>query len=133
MFDSFEALGYRSANAPDTSSRTQLAGGGTRVVIPTVSHDTGEVIVQAGGGYCYVGLRGMTPDQSFRLAQPLVREFGATTNAENDQGLSEHVVQAWQVRNTSVPTVLIAAHRTWPWDRGNWPQVPGAAVTLIAN
>jgi len=130
MFDRFEAIGYRSAKAPDAKSRTDLPNGGKIVVIPLVSHDDGEVIVEAGAGYCYVGLRGMTPQQSFLLAQSLAKRFEATTNAENGQGLSDHVVQAWQVQRNGTPTVLIAAHKTWPWDRGVWPSEPGAAVTL---
>lgn len=133
MFDRFEAIGYRSSGAPDRTSRTDLQGGTTRVVVPTVSHDDGEVIVQAAAGYCYVGLRGMTPQQSFTLAQTLVKRFGATTNAENGQGLSDQVVQAWRVQRNGTPAVLIAAHKTWPLDRGRWPSVPGAAVTLITR
>lgn len=133
MFDRFEAIGYRSPSAPDSASRTDLPGGKTRVVIPVVSHDDGEVIVQAGAGYCYVGLRGMTPQQSFTLAQLWVKRYGATTNAENGDGLSDHNVQAWRVQRNGVPSVLIGAHKTWPWDRGRWPSVPGAAVTLIAR
>lgn len=133
MFDRFEAIGYRSPLAPDRASRTALPGGQTRVVIPTVSHDDGDVIVQAGDGYCYVGLRSMTPQQSYTLAQILVERFGATTNAENGQGLSDHVVQAWRVESNGTPVVLIAAHKTWPWARGRWPSVPGAAVTLLTR
>lgn len=133
MFDRFEAIGYRSPEAPDSASRTNLPSGKTRIVVPAVSHDDGKVIVQAGAGYCYVGLRGMTPQQSFLLAQSLVKRFGATTNAENGQGLSDNVVQAWRVQRNGTPAVLIAAHKTWPWDRGRWPSVPGAAVTLITR
>ena len=133
MFDRFEAIGYRSPLAPDVGSKTKLANGKTRVVVPAVVHDTGEVIVQAGAGYCYVGLRGMTPQQSYALAQILVRSFGATTNASYGEGLSDHVVQAWRIQKGGVPSVLIAAHKTWPWDRGSWPAVPGAAVTLLAK
>lgn len=130
MFGRFEAIGYRSPLAPDTASRDELPDGTTRVVVPIVSHDTGDVIVQAGIGYCYVGLRGMTPQQSYNLAQVLVTNYGATTNAENGQGLSDHVVQAWRVQRNGTSAVLIAAHKTWPWDRGRWPNEPGAAVTL---
>ncbi len=133
MFDRFEATGFRSPNAPDFASRTKAAGGEVRVVIPLVSFDDGNVIVQAGIGYCYVGVRGMTPQQSFELAQPLVSRYKAITNAEHGDGLSDHVVQAWRVQPKGVPRVLIAAHKTWPWSRGKWPSVPGAAVTLIAR
>ncbi|MFW8635439.1 hypothetical protein [Cribrihabitans pelagius] len=140
LFDRFEALGYWSrpetnTASPETedTSRTGKGGGLHYVLGPRVSHDTGEVIVQAGAGNCYVGLRGMTPAQSYELAQILVTAFDATTNAENGEGLSDHVVQAWQVRDKGRPKVLIAALKTWPWGRGEWPGEPGAAVTLATN
>jgi len=133
MFDNFEAIGYRSPLAPDSTSKTKLPNGKTRIVVPLVVHDAGDVIVQAGEGYCYVGLRGMTPQQSFNLAQILVEKFGATTNAENGQGLSDHAVQAWRVQGSGTPSVLIAAHKTWPWDRGSWPNEEGAAITLVTR
>lgn len=134
MFDRFEAIGYRSPAAPDIASISDLPGGKTKVVVPAVYYDDGEVIVQAAAGHCYVGLRDMTPHQSFILAQFLVKRYGATTNAENGSGLSDHVVQAWRVQPEGVPSaVLIGAHKTWPWDRGRWPSVPGAAVTLFAR
>lgn len=133
MFDGFEAMGFRSTSAPDRVSRQQIANGGERVVIPNVRFDNGQVIVQAGLDYCHVGLRNMTPSQSLRLGEMLAGRYGARTNAELGQGLSDHVVQAWQVRNSSVPKVLIASLKTWPWDRGQWPKTPGAAVTLTVN
>jgi|GEM_PF-2554831 len=133
MFDSFEAIGYRSTLAPDFASRTELPGGKTRVVVPNVRYNDGELIVQAGLDYCYVGLRGMTPAQSYQLALPLVQRYGATTNEENGQGLSARVVQAWRVQDHGTPSVLIAAHKTWPRDRGTWPSEPGSAVTLFAR
>lgn len=133
MLDGFEAMGFRSASAPDSVVRQQVANGGQRVVVPNVRFDNGDVIVQAGMTYCYVGLRNMTPTQSLQLGQMLANRYGALTNAELDQGLSDQVVQAWQVRNSSVPKVLIASHKTWPWDRGRWPNTAGAAVTLTVN
>lgn len=133
MFGRFEAIGLRPPNSPKVASTTELANGGTRVVVPVVAYDDGDVIVQAGDGYCFVGLRGMTPQQSYQLAQILVKEFNATTNAANGQGLSHHVVQAWQVQKNGIARVLIAAHKTWPWDQGQWPDAPGAAVTLTTR
>lgn len=133
MFDNFEAIGYRSPHAPDFASKTALPGGKTKVVVPTVWYSNGDLFIQAGIGYCYVGLRGMTPEQSYQLALPLVAKYGATTNKENGQGLSDHVVQAWRVQDIGPPTVLIAAHKTWPSGRGRWPSEPGAAVTLSAR
>lgn len=133
MFGRFEAAGFRPPNSPKVASTTELANGGTRVVVPVVAYDDDDVIVQAGDGYCFVGLRGMTPQQSYQLAQILVKEFNATTNAANGQGLSHHVVQAWQVQENGRAKVLIAAHKTWPWDQGRWPDVPGAAVTITTR
>lgn len=133
LFDRFEAIGYWAPPASDVAPPTQSTDGKTWVLGRVVSHDTGDVIVQASRGYCYVGLRGMTPQQSYELAQILVTKFHATTNAENGDGLSDHVVQAWQVQQKGTANVLIAAHKTWPWDRGRWPSGPGAAVTLMTR
>ncbi len=133
MLRRFRALGYRTPAGPDTDSNEGSANENAFILGPLVQHDDGSVIVQAGTGYCYVGLRSMTPEQSRQLAQILVSKYGATTNAENGQGLSDHAVQAWRVQNGGVPKVLIAANKTWPWDRGLWPDVPGAAVTLMTE
>lgn len=131
MFDGFEALGYREAGGPDVSSVTKLPGGGRSVVVPLVYHNDGQLIVQAAEGYCFVGLRGMTPEQSYRLAQMLVRKYDLATNAELGQGVSSHVVEAWQAKTRPSSRILVAAHKTWPWDRGHWPKdQKGAAVTL---
>ncbi|RVT82756.1 hypothetical protein DXV76_16100 [Rhodobacteraceae bacterium CCMM004] len=121
----FEAMGHQ------VGRWRMIMGGGEELVSPRqVSFERGDVIVQASETDCYVGVKGMTPEQSYQLAQPWVRHFGAITNAEAGQGLSPHVVQAWGGRPKGTPVVLIAAHKTWPWDRGEWPDVPGAAVTL---
>lgn len=98
-----------------------------------LQHDTGEVIIRATSRYCHVGLRSMTPQQSYNLALPLVKKFKAKTNAEHGDGLSDHVVQAWRVQSVGPPSVTIAAHKTWPANTGGWPDVPGAAVTLYVT
>lgn len=74
---------------------------------------------------CIVGLEGMTPQQSFELAQPWVQKFDAQTNAERGQGLAKDAVQAWgkieENRN-----IFIAAFKTWDVLEG-----PGAAARLF--
>lgn len=44
-------------------------------------------------------------------------------------GLSPHVVQAWRSINDD-RNVYIAAGKTWDWEIGNFPNVPGASVRL---
>ena len=81
-------------------------------------------LANRGQRVCLVGLEGMTPNQSFSLAQAWVKRYGATTNAENGQGLSSQVVQAWQSANLD-RTVFIAALKSFPFF-----EKPGAAVRL---
>ncbi len=128
MFAAFAAMGYASGE-----TRATQRNGNTLTSGRVVSYNDGGVIVQVSEQRCYIGVLSMTPEQSLQLAQPWVREYRAITNAEFGDGLSPHVVQAWRVQPGPVPTVLIAAHKTWPWDRGTWPDEPGAAVTLHHN
>lgn len=103
------------------------------------------------GSSCYVGLEGMTPDQSKQLAQIWVDAHGAQPNSAYGDGLSDHVSGAWR-RFVSEPhripdkaayshRIFIGAHKTWPHgpydpqrDVGfaipEFPKVPGAAVHL---
>jgi len=85
-----------------------------------------DVVVQIGarGGEaaCIIGLKGMTPQQSFALAQPWVKKYGALTNQERGQGLANDVVQAWgKLEDERI--VYIAAYKTW-----DVLDVPGAAA-----
>lgn len=61
---------------------------------------------------CIVGLEGMTPQQSFQLAEPRARKFDAQTNAERGQGLVSNAVQAWASIGES-RGVYVAAYKTW--------------------
>lgn len=104
------------------------------------------------GKTCYVGLENMTPEQSAQLAGVWVRAYGAKSNAELGQGLSDHASGAWRnifTEPARVPdkaaykhTVFIAAYKTWPYGpydpqssfpysiKGRFPDKPGAAVKL---
>lgn len=105
--------------------------GDTLDTAPFFSSGDGSLVLQVSTRGCAVGLRGMTPQQSFELAQIWARHYDLATNSELGQGLSDHVVQAWQAKSYPSSSTLVAAHKTWPWDRGQWPKdEPGAAVTL---
>ncbi|MEP5732249.1 MAG: hypothetical protein ABJL67_23105 [Sulfitobacter sp.] len=88
-----------------------------------------DVIVLLGSrgdeGACFVGLAGMTPQQSFELAQPWVKKFDARTNAERGQGLAKNAVQAWGTLEEK-RIVYVAAYKTW-----DVLDAPGAAVRLL--
>lgn len=71
-----------------------------------------------------VGVEGMTPEQSYQLALPLVAYFEATSNTELGQGLTPNAVEAWRAAGATTP-VFIAAYKTW-----DVLGVPGAAVRL---
>jgi hypothetical protein len=107
------------------------------------------------GSHCYVGLLGMTPDQSRDLAGIWATAFGASPNSAHGDGLSDHVSGAWRrffnepadIPNHGAFThrIYIAAYKTWPqgpYDPqrsvpfpvdGLFPDQPGAAVKLNYN
>ena len=101
---------------------------------------------------CYVGLKGMTPSQSVRLAQIWVDAYNARPNSDFGDGLSHHVSGAWR-RFVDEPAripdkaaykhrIYIAAYKTWPtgpYDPQKnlpfevdsaFPNAAGAAVSL---
>lgn len=99
---------------------------------------------------CFVGLVGMTPEQSYDLAQIWVKAHQATPNSAHGDGLSDHVVGAWR-RFFEEPAasgkaayrhrIYITAFKTWPYGPYDparslgyaiepFPKVPGAAVKL---
>lgn len=80
---------------------------------------------RGGEGACIVGLKGMTPQQSFELAQPWVEKFDGKTNSERGQGLAKNAVQAWATIEEE-RIVYIAAYKTW-----DVLDVPGAAARLF--
>lgn len=77
-------------------------------------------------GACIVGLPGMTPQQSYELALPWVRKYGAVSNADRGQGLSKKAVQAWAAFDDS-RNVYIAAYKEWR----EVLNVPGASARLL--
>ncbi|MEM6638133.1 MAG: hypothetical protein AAF667_19870 [Pseudomonadota bacterium] len=90
---------------------------------------TSDVLVllgsRGGEGACFVGSEGLTPQQSFELALPWVRQFGALTNEERGQGLANNAVQAWGTLTDDL-IVYIAAYKTW-----DVLGAPGAASRLL--
>lgn len=96
------------------------------VILKSANSDALVLIGSRGGkGACIVGAEGMTPQQSFELALPWVRQFDAQTNADRGQGLANNAVQAWGTSDED-SIVYIAAYKTW-----NFLSVPGAAARLI--
>ncbi|MEX0369966.1 MAG: hypothetical protein AB3N09_04990 [Tateyamaria sp.] len=103
------------------------------------------------GTACYVGLEGMTPEQSARLARIWVGAHQAQPNSAFGDGLSDHLSGAWRRFFTEphrIPDkaayshkIYIAAYKTWPtgpydpknsvgFDIPDFPDTPGAAVRL---
>lgn len=76
-------------------------------------------------GACIIGLKGMTPEQSYELALPWVEQYGAVSNSERGQNLSKRAVQAWAARVDN-RQIYIAAYKTW-----DVLDVPGAAARLL--
>lgn len=124
----FKASGYARTknNALDNAARAQKA-----VVLEAVDSD---VVVLIGAstelsgersGACIISLPGMTPQQSYELALPWVRKYGAVTNAERGQGLSKKAVQAWGAVGER-RIVYIAAYKS-----ADILQEPGASVRLL--
>ena len=88
-----------------------------------------DVIVLVGSagreGACIVGLKDMTPQQSYELALPWAKKYGALTNEERGQGLADDAIQAWgSLEDDRI--VYIAAFKTW-----DVLDVPGAAARLL--
>lgn len=80
---------------------------------------------RGGENACFVGLKGMTAQQSIELAIPWVKKYGALTNAEKGQGLAKNAAQAWSSFNER-RNVYIAAYKTW-----DILDEPGAAARLL--
>lgn len=87
-----------------------------------------EVVVQLGenGGKsgCVVGLKGMSPRQSYDLALPWVRHFDGVSNEDRGQGLTPNAIQTWRGVGTQFQ-VFISAYKTW-----EILETQGAAVRL---
>ncbi len=110
------------------------------------------VSVLLDGSSCYVGLVGMTPEQSYSLASVWARKHRAEPNSAFGDGLSDHVSGAWRrffteparlpVKAPYKHRIYIAAYKTWPsgpydpqrnvaYDiEGLFPDRPGAAVKI---
>lgn len=118
----FAALGY-----PVFAPQTPSAEGA--FTIGGISRWGPDLYVNVGSGGCLIGVEGMTPQQSYNLVLPWVKRWGAITNAQAGQGLSEHVVQAWR-SETANRKVYISAGKTWDPQVADFPNVPGASVRL---
>lgn len=121
----FEALGYKRSRLEFTTND------GRTIVSESINSQNTDLKIIASSQGCTIGLEGMTPDQSFQLAQPWVRKFGLVTNESLGQGLSPHVVQAWQFPRFAHSEILVSAGRTWHIGSGLSSNVPGASVRLI--
>ena len=121
----FEALGYERSRLEFTTN-----DGKTLVSESVTSQNTDLKIIASSAG-CTIGLEGMTPDQSFQLAQPWVRKFGLVTNESLGDGLSPHAVQAWQYPTFPHTQVLVSAGKTWHRNSGISSNAKGASVRLI--
>jgi len=125
VFQGFQAMGHPSGQIHIVlDNGKELVGG------RSVQFDDGEVIVSVNEEQCFIGLRSMTPDQSFALAKIWATHFDLITNAEAGDGLSDRVVQAWRAKTYPGVQILVAAHKTWPNQGSPWPKEPGAAITL---
>lgn len=107
----------------------RLVAAGERNGSVFLQDNSSGVLVQLGSargeGACLVGLPSLTPDQSYRLALPWVKQYDLATNAERGQGLSSRAVQAWG-RMDSDQAIYVAAYKTW-----DALEAPGAAVRLL--
>ncbi|MEL6468045.1 MAG: hypothetical protein AAFQ58_24040 [Pseudomonadota bacterium] len=141
----FERAGF------DVSVRMVQARNGKAIPRTDITAPDKAVSVLYLGSSCYVGLEGMTPDQSARLARVWVDAYGAQPNSAFGDGLSDHVSGAWRRFFTEphrIPDkaayyhrVYIAAYKTWPsgpydpkrnvgFSIPDFPDTPGAAVRL---
>lgn len=123
----FEALGYQRSRLEFTTN------GGKKLISESINSQSKDLKIIASSEGCTIGLEGMTPDQSYRLALPWVRKFGLVTNESLGQGVSPHVVQAWQFPTFPNSQILVSAGKTWHWDGAVSSNVPGASVRLIFN
>lgn len=121
----FEALGYQRSRLELTTSD------GRKLISESINSQNADLKIIASSEGCTIGLEGMTPDQSYRLALPWVRKFGLVTNESLGQGLSPHAVQAWQFPTFPHSQLLVSANKTWHWDGGISSNMPGASVRLI--
>lgn len=119
----FKQLGFAETQDPRLQAiqKAQKA-----VILQKPSTDLVILVGSRGGeGACIVGLIGMTPQQSFQLAQPWVQKYGALTNEERGQGLAKNAIQAWGVLEED-RIVYLAAFKTW-----DVLGVPGSAAQLL--
>lgn len=96
------------------------------VILESANSDVLVLIGSRGGeGACIVGAEGMTPQQSYELALPWVRQFDSQTNADRGQGLAQNAVQAWGTLEED-RIVYIAAYKTW-----DLLDAPGASARMF--
>lgn len=115
------------ANGFVETKKTRLQTGRNEIFLEDEDSDVLVLIGSKGKeGACIVGLPGMTPQQSYELALPWVRKYGAVSNADRGQGLSKKAVQAWAAFDDS-RNVYIAAYKEWR----EVLNVPGASARLL--
>lgn len=119
----FKGIGYKET----TDVRLKAIQSAKKSVILEAGDSDVVVLVgsRGGEGACIVGMRGMTPQQSYELALPWVKKYRAQTNKERGQGLANNAVQAWGVLEEN-RIVYIAAYKTW-----DIFDVPAAAARLL--
>lgn len=124
MFNAFEQLGHQRQRLELTTAD------GKSYISETINSQGSDLKIIASSSGCTIGLESMTPDQSYRLALPWVRQYGLVTNETLGQGLSPHAVQAWRAPDFPSIRILAAAYKTWPVDAGLNVSTAGAAVRL---
>ena len=125
VMSGFEALGYKRTRLVLTTYD------GTVTSSDSINSKSTDLKIIASSEGCTIGLEGMTPEQSFQLAQPWVKRFGLVTNESLGQGLSPHAVQAWQFPTYPHTQILASAGKTWYVGSGVTSDVPGASVRLF--
>lgn len=152
MPDGGKVLRYFRQSGFSVSKKKMALRGGREISRVVVKAPDPDVSVLYHGSGCYVGLKGMTPDQSYRLAGIAARALNAQPNSAYGEGLSDHVAGAWRRFFTTPPRfpdkaayehrIFVAAYKTWPhgpYDPqrsvpfnidGLFPKAPGAAVKI---
>lgn len=142
---------FRKAGFGVSTQQVKLKNG-REVTRSIISSPDDDVSVLYRGNSCHVGLKNMTPSQSYQLAQIWVKAFDAKPNSAYGDGLSDHVSGAWRNFFTEpaiIPgkaayyhRIYIAAYKTWPsgpYDpqrnipfsiEGIFPDGQGAAVSV---
>lgn len=118
---------YLSMGYSETQDKKRISVQKSQGVVILEKAGTDMVIMvgsRGGEGMCIVGLKNMTPQQSYELAQPWVKKFGLLTNAERGQGLSDLMVQVWG-KTEERRVIYVGARKTF-----DVLDAPGSAASL---